>query len=98
MGFSHPVVEGERVVVYCVVKVGDIPLQIQWFKDSSPIESNVNEDITTQQIGDDIGLVLIISKVNVAHENVNFTCTAKNQYGEDSLKLIGLTVNGMYSK
>src|SRR5688500_15244913 len=94
MGFPQTVVEGERVIVYCVAKKGDAPLQMQWVKDSRVIEANLNEEISTQQIGDDIGLILIISKVKVAHSRTNFTCIARNPFGVDWLELKGLLVQG----
>lgn len=73
----EPVNDQEIVVVTCTATKGDIPLNISWFFNGSPVISGAN------------GIVLLNSKrtsqltiESVGHRNQgNFTCLVQNHAG-----------------
>ncbi|XP_076371571.1 cell adhesion molecule Dscam1-like isoform X15 [Tachypleus tridentatus] len=78
--FTFPqTVEGEQVQITCGVKAGDDPLEFVWLKDSTPLET---KDFWTIHNHPRVSL-LIINNVKVTISG-NYTCLARNRFGEES--------------
>uniref|UniRef100_T1IV47 Down syndrome cell adhesion molecule-like protein Dscam2 n=1 Tax=Strigamia maritima TaxID=126957 RepID=T1IV47_STRMM len=71
--------EGARARIQCVVREGDTPLQINWFKDGQPLTTG--QDISIFNI-DEFSSILMISSISPRH-NGNYTCAATNFAGAD---------------
>ncbi|XP_022257107.1 Down syndrome cell adhesion molecule homolog [Limulus polyphemus] len=77
--FPQKVEEGEQVQITCGVKAGDDPIEFVWFKDSTPLET---KDFWTIHNLSRVSL-LIINNVKVTISG-NYTCLARNRFGEES--------------
>lgn len=74
---SDPVNDQEMVVVICTASKGDLPLNIQWYFNGTPLKSNVNGVLLTNA-----KRTSQLSIESVSHHNQgNYTCAVKNQAG-----------------
>lgn len=80
----------EPVTISCTISGGDLPINVMWMLNRSPIDSN--NDILIEKRGKRI-FVLTIDSVKAQHAG-NYTCLAENAAGvaEHTSKLI---VNGL---
>ncbi|XP_022246171.1 Down syndrome cell adhesion molecule homolog isoform X2 [Limulus polyphemus] len=76
--FPQKVEEGEQVQITCGVKAGDDPIEFSWFKDNKILQTG---NIWTIHNHARVSL-LIINDVKVTASG-NYTCLAKNKYGEE---------------
>ncbi|XP_076318856.1 cell adhesion molecule Dscam2-like [Tachypleus tridentatus] len=76
--FPQEVEEGDQVQFTCGVKAGDDPIEFSWFKDSKILQTG---NIWTIHSLARVSL-LIINDVEVTASG-NYTCLAKNSYGEE---------------
>lgn len=87
---EDPMNYDEPVSISCTISGGDMPINVMWMLNRSPIEQN--SDILTEKRGKRIN-VLIIESVKAKHAG-NYTCLAENAAGvaEHTSQLI---VNGL---
>ena len=74
---------GERVTITCTMAKGDVPLNILWLKDGSPL-SGLDEDDTVKILTfDHFNSMLTIESLELRHVG-NYTCQAANLAGTAS--------------
>lgn len=74
---NQPASAGQDITVTCSVFEGDMPLNITWFLNDSPVETYSN--INSAKFGKR-NLVLSIESVSAEHTG-NYSCQASNRAG-----------------
>lgn len=71
---DEPANSGDSVSVNCLISSGDLPVDIEWLFNNSPI--NAYSGVSTSKVGKRVS-VLTIDSVNHDHAG-NYTCKARN--------------------
>lgn len=81
--FDSSLVDGDSVRVFCTLQHGSQPVSFQWHKDGHPLPVSLNDRIAIQNHNDYSSL--IIDKVSRNFDNGNYTCSATNSHGHDTV-------------
>ena len=85
--------EYEAFKVICSTMKGSAPLQYTWLKNTQPVASDSNIQITTIE---NTLSTLIIEKIQSNHSG-NYTCKVRNSHGHDQVS-VNLHVKGKFRK
>lgn len=96
--FSFPknLTRGKRLRVICTVTEGDLPLEVEWWKDGLKIEEAFGKFGVQVRRIDEYTSLLAISFLETTHAG-NYSCVAKNSVANFA-RYATLTIRGKYSR
>ena len=96
--FSFPknLTRGKRLRVICTVTEGDLPLEVEWWKDGLKIEEAFGKFGVQVRRIDEYTSLLAISFLETTHAG-NYSCVAKNSVASFA-RYATLTIRGKYSR
>ena len=94
--FSFPknLTRGKRLRVICTVTEGDLPLEVEWWKDGLKIEEAFGQFGVQVRRIDEYTSLLAISFLETTHAG-NYSCLAKNSVASFA-RSATLTIRGKY--
>ncbi|GIY51862.1 titin [Caerostris darwini] len=81
---------GDNIEIFCIVKRGSYPVQIEWFHNDKKVTSVQKYKITSSESSSHLS----IGKIQ-PDDIGNYTCIAKNRYGQDSNTVVLIIEDGM---
>ncbi|GIY73271.1 titin [Caerostris extrusa] len=81
---------GDNIEIFCIVKRGSYPVQIEWFHNDKKVTSIQKYKITNSESSSHLS----IGKIQ-PDDIGNYTCIAKNRFGQDSNTVILIIEDGM---